>query len=617
MEPLDVSEIRARFLRFFEARGHAVIASAPVVPVNDPTTLFTSAGMQPLVPYFLGQPHPSGRRLVDVQKCVRTDDIDEVGDATHLTFLEMLGRWSLGDYFKERAIELSFELLTSDEGFRIQPGRLYVTFFAGDGDAPRDEAARARWQQLFRGAGVDAAEGDPREGWQSGRLFAYGKRENWWGPVGETGPCGPDAEMFIDTGREHDDRFGPVCHPACGCGRFVEIGNDVFLQFDRRADGTFAPLAQRNVDTGMGLERLAQVLLGVGSVYETEAFRPLIAWLERASGRPYQSDRRSFRIVADHLRAATVIAADGVSAGNVHRGYVLRRLIRRAVRYGRSIGLSGPFCAEAAEQVVELCGDAYPELREQRQHVTSQLGLEEERFGVTLDRGLRKLTRLLASRRELSGADAFSLYDTHGFPVELTVDLVRQGGGTLSPAFTEEFGARMEEQKQRSRTAAAGTFKGGLGDRSPEAVWFHTVTHLTQAALRRVLGEHVHQRGSNITAERMRFDFSHPAKLTDDEKQQVEELVNDALGRDLEVRSEQLPLRAALETGALAEFGHRYGDVVTVYTIADPGGRVVSREICGGPHVRRTGEIRGEFKIVKEASVGAGVRRVTAVLKPR
>ncbi|HYY79921.1 MAG TPA: alanine--tRNA ligase [Actinomycetes bacterium] len=614
---MDVSEIRARFLRFFEARGHAVIASAPVVPVNDPTTLFTSAGMQPLVPYFLGQPHPSGRRLVDVQKCVRTDDIDEVGDATHLTFLEMLGRWSLGDYFKERAIELSFELLTSDEGFRIQPGRLYVTFFAGDGDAPRDEAARARWQQLFRGAGVDAAEGDPREGWQSGRLFAYGKRENWWGPVGETGPCGPDAEMFIDTGREHDDRFGPVCHPACGCGRFVEIGNDVFLQFDRRADGTFAPLAQRNVDTGMGLERLAQVLLGADSVYETEAFRPLIAWLERASGRPYQSDRRSFRIVADHLRAATVIAADGVSAGNVHRGYVLRRLIRRAVRYGRSIGLPGPFCAEAAEQVVELCGDAYPELREQRQHVTSQLALEEERFGVTLDRGLRKLTRLLASRRELSGADAFSLYDTHGFPVELTVDLVRQGGGTLSPAFTEEFGARMEEQKQRSRTAAAGTFKGGLGDRSPEAVWFHTVTHLTQAALRRVLGEHVHQRGSNITAERMRFDFSHPAKLTDDEKQRVEELVNDALGRDLEVRSEQLPLRAALETGALAEFGHRYGDVVTVYTIADPGGRVVSREICGGPHVRRTGEIRGEFKIVKEASVGAGVRRVTAVLKPR
>ena len=617
MEPLDVSEIRARFLRFFEARGHAVIASAPVVPVNDPTTLFTSAGMQPLVPYFLGQPHPSGRRLVDVQKCVRTDDIDEVGDATHLTFLEMLGRWSLGDYFQERAIELSFELLTSDEGFRIQPGRLYVTFFAGDGDAPRDELARARWQELFRGAGVDAAEGDPREGWQSGRLFAYGKRENWWGPVGETGPCGPDAEMFIDTGREHDDRFGGVCHPACACGRFVEIGNDVFLQFDRRADGTFAPLAQRNVDTGMGLERLAQVLLGVGSVYETEAFRPLIAWLERASGRPYQSDRRSFRIVADHLRAATVIAADGVSAGNVHRGYVLRRLIRRAVRYGRSIGLSGPFCAEAAEQVVELCGDAYPELREQRQHVTSQLALEEERFGVTLDRGLRKLTRLLASRRELSGADAFSLYDTHGFPVELTVDLVRQGGGTLSPAFTEEFGARMEEQKQRSRTAAAGTFKGGLGDRSPEAVWFHTVTHLTQAALRRVLGEHVHQRGSNITAERMRFDFSHPAKLTDDEKQRVEELVNDALGRDLEVRSEQLPLRAALETGALAEFGHRYGDVVTVYTIADPGGRVVSREICGGPHVRRTGEIRGGFKIVKEASVGAGVRRVTAVLKPR
>jgi alanyl-tRNA synthetase len=612
---LDVPEIRTRFLRFFEERGHAVIASAPVVPVNDATTLFTSAGMQPLVPYFLGQPHLSGPLLVDVQKCVRTDDIDEVGDATHLTFLEMLGRWSLGEYFKERAIELSFELLTSDDGFRIDPDRLYVTFFAGDTDAPRDAEARARWQGMFQGAGVDAGEGDPREGWQSGRLFAYGKKENWWGPVGEAGPCGPDSEMFIDTGKEHEDRFGPICHPACGCGRFGEIGNDVFLQFERLADGRFAPLAQRNVDTGMGLERLAQVLLGVDSVYETEAFRPLIRWLEQASSRPYDSDRRSFRIVADHVRAAALIAADGVSAGNVHRGYVLRRLIRRAVRYGRSIGLPGPFCAEAAEQVVELKGDVYPELRDQRQHVTSQLGLEEERFGLTLDRGLRKLTKLLANKEEISGADAFSLYDTHGFPMELTIDLVHQGGGQLSPTFADEYETQMTEQKERSRTAAAGIFKGGLGDRSPEAVWLHTITHLTQAALRKVLGEHVHQRGSNITAERMRFDFSHPTKLTDGQKEQVEQFVNDAVARDLEVRSEELPLRVALESGALAEFGHKYGDVVTVYTITDSSGGIVSREICGGPHVRRTSEIRGEFEVVKEASVGAGVRRVNAVLK--
>jgi alanyl-tRNA synthetase len=365
----------------------------------------------------------------------------------------------------------------------------------------------------------------------------------------------------------------------------------------------------------MGLERLAQVLLGVDSVYETGTFRPLIRWLERASGQPYDSDRRSFRIVADHVRAASFIAADGVSASNLHRGYVLRRLIRRAVRYGRSIGLPGPFCAEAAEQVVELCGDVYPELREQREHVTRQLGFEEERFGRTLDRGLRKLTKLLADRQEISGADAFSLYDTHGFPLELTIDLVRQGGGALSPTFAEEYEAQMAEQKQRSRTASAGIFKGGLGDRSPEAVWFHTITHLTQAALRKVLGDHVHQRGSNITAERMRFDFSHPTKLTDHQKEQVEEFVNDALARDLGVRSEQLPLQAALESGALAEFGHKYGDAVTVYTISDSSGEVVSREICGGPHIRRTSEIRGQFEIVKEASVGAGVRRVTAVLK--
>jgi alanyl-tRNA synthetase len=351
--------------------------------------------------------------------------------------------------------------LTSDDGFRIDPDRLYVTFFAGDTDAPRDDEARARWQGMFRGAGVDASEGDPREGWQSGRLFAYGKKENWWGPVGETGPCGPDSEMFIDTGKEHDDGFGPVCHPACGCGRFVEIGNDVFLQFDCLADGRFAPLAQRNVDTGMGLERLAQVLLGVDSVYETEAFRPLIRWLEQVSNRPYESDRRSFRIIADHVRAAAVIAADGVSASNVHRGYVLRRLIRRAVRYGRSIGLPGPFYAEAAKQVIELSGEVYPELREQRQHVTSQLGLEEERFGLTLDRGLGKLSKLLADREEISGADAFSLYDTHGFPVELTIDLVRQRGGKLSQTFAEEYEARMAEHKERSRTAAGGLFKGG------------------------------------------------------------------------------------------------------------------------------------------------------------
>jgi alanyl-tRNA synthetase len=420
--------------------------------------------------------------------------------------------------------------------------------------------------------------------------------------------------MFIDTGKQHDDRFGAVCHPACGCGRFVEIGNDVFLQLDRRPDGTFAPLSQPNVDTGMGLERLAQVLLGVDSVYETGAFRPLIRWLEEAGGQPYESDRRSFRIIADHVRAAAIIAADGVSASNVHRGYVLRRLIRRAVRYGRSVGLRGPFCAEAAEQVIDRCGEVYPELHEQRDHITSQLALEEERFGLTLDRGLRKLTKLLGERRELTGADAFALYDTHGFPLELTVDLVRQSDGTLSPAFTGEFEARMAEQKERSRTAAAGVFKGGLGDRSPEAVWFHTITHLTQAALRSVLGEHVHQRGSNITEERMRFDFSHPAKLTDFEKRQVEEFVNQAVARDLEVRREELGLRTALEAGALAEFGHKYGDVVTVYTIADAGGGVVSREICGGPHVRRTSEIRGEFRIVKEGSVGAGVRRVTGVL---
>jgi alanyl-tRNA synthetase len=613
---MDVPEIRTRFLRFFGDREHALIPSAPVVPVNDPTTLFTSAGMQPLVPYFLGQPHPSGPLLANVQQCVRTDDIDEVGDRTHLTFLEMLGRWSLGDYFKKRAIELSFELLTSDDGFRIDPRRLYITFFAGDADAPRDNEARERWQEMFRRAGVSADEGDPREGWQSGRLFPYGKKENWWGPVGESGPCGPDAEMFIDTGTEHDDAFGAVCHPACGCGRFVEIGNDVFLQFDRQANGRFTPLAQRNVDTGMGLERLAQVLLGLDSVYETAAFLPLIQWLEHASGRGYDSDTRSFRIIADHLRAAAFIVAGGVSASNVHRGYVLRRLIRRAIHHGRLIELPRPFCAEAAEQVIALHADVYPELGEQRQQVLSELELEEQRFDRTIERGLRRLNQLLAEKKEISGADAFMLSDTHGVRLELTVDLVDQSGGKLSPTFGEEYEALMREQKQRSRSAAAGAFKGGLADRSREAVWFHTITHLTHAALRTVLGKHVHQRGSNITADRMRFDFSHSAKLSPAEKKEVERIVNEALERGLEVRLEQLPLQVALKSGALGEFGHKYGDVVTVYTIRDPNGEVVSREICGGPHVQNTSEIQGTFAIVKGESIGAGVRRIKAILKP-
>ncbi len=501
---MDVPEIRSRFLRFYAERGHAVIPAAPIVPAGDASTLFITAGMQPLVPFFLGERHPAGRRVVDVQPCVRTDDIDEVGDPTHLTFLEMLGRWSLGDYDGPRAVELTFELLTGPDGLGLDPERLYVTVFAGDDDAPRDGDVEARWKALFASAGIDP----------EGRIFAYGKAENWWGPVGDAGPCGPDSELFVDTGAPHDPAFGPHCHPACPCDRLVEIGNDVFLRYDRRPDGSFHPLAQRSVDTGMGVERLAQVLQGLPSVYETGAFRPLIEWVEERSGRAYASDERGFRIVTDHVKAAAFIAAAGIAAGNVGQGYVLRRLVRRAVRYGRLLELPAGFTAELGGQVVEL----YPELSGQRETVLTELADEEERFGRTLERGLRRVRRLLEQGGEISGSEGFALYDTHGFPVELTRDVVGQQGGRLAPGFDQDYRRLMAEQQERSRTAGAGAFRGGLADRSKESVWFHTLTHLTLAALREVLGEHVHQRGSNITAERLRFDYSHGARLSDEER---------------------------------------------------------------------------------------------------
>jgi alanyl-tRNA synthetase len=601
---MDVPEIRSRFLRFYAERGHAVIPAAPIVPAGDASTLFITAGMQPLVPFFLGERHPAGRRVVDVQPCLRTDDIDEVGDPSHLTFLEMLGRWSLGDYEAERAVELSFDLLTGPDGLGLDPRRLYVTVFAGDDDAPRDSDVEERWKSLFAAADIDPA----------GRIFAYGKAENWWGPVGESGPCGPDSELFVDTGAPHDPAFGPHCHPACPCDRLVEIGNDVFLRYDRQLDGRFLPLGQRSVDTGMGLERLAQVLQGLPSVYETGAFRPLVEWVEARSGRPFASDERSVRIVTDHVKAAAFIAGAGIAAGNVGQGYVLRRLVRRAVRYGRLLDLPAGFTAELGGRVIEL----YPELEGQRETISTELADEEERFGRALERGLRRVRRLLAQGDAVSGEDGFALYDTHGFPVELTRDVVSQEGGRLAAGFEEDYRRLMAEQQDRSRTAGAGAFRGGLADRSTASVWFHTLTHLTLAALREVLGEHVHQRGSNITAERLRFDYSHGARLSDAERAAVEQRVNQALRDDLQVESRELPLDDALASGALGEFGHKYGDAVTVYTIADErGGRVVSRELCGGPHVARTGEIDGRYAIVKDESVGAGVRRIRAVLKDR
>ena len=578
---MDVPEVRQRFLEFYARRGHVTIPAASLIPVDDASTLFTTAGVQPLVAYLEGRPHPAGDRLTNVQPCVRTDDIAEVGDPSHLTCMEMLGRWSLGGYDEVRAIELSYELLTSDEGFGIDPARLAVTVFAGDRDTPADDAVRAAWERLL---------GDPA------RVFGYGRDENWWGPVGPSGPCGPDSEMFFDTGSPHDVRFGPECHPACGCGRFLELGNDVFMRYRRDGGGRLTPLRRTNIDTGMGLERLAQVLSGLPSVYETSAFAESVSTIRGLIG-VSDPPERSVRIVADHLRAATAIAAAGVEPSNTDRGYVLRRLVRRAIVHARLLGMEGPVVARLG---------------------APGLTPEETRFTRTLERGLRRLETLLDRGEPLSGAAAFELHDAHGFPVDLTAEVVRDRGGRLDDGFRDEYDALMDEQRRRSRSATAVRFAGGLGDRSDAATAYHTVTHLTQAALRRTLGDHVAQRGSNITAERMRFDFSHPRKLTAQEVGEVEAYVNSALARDLVVSSETLPTDQALASGAIGEFGHRYPEHVSVYSIADPAsGELVSREICGGPHVTRLSEIDGEFHITKQEAVGAGVRRLRGVLRQR
>jgi alanyl-tRNA synthetase len=611
---VKTSEIRRRFIDFYVSRGHSIIPSSSLVPENDPTTLFISAGMQPLVPFFLGERHPQGKHLVNVQKCVRTDDIEEVGDRTHTTFFEMLGRWSLGDYFKPEAIESSFEFLTSDEGLALDTHRLYVTFFGGDEDVPRDAEALETWRRLLDSEGMDAAVGDPDDGWESGRIFPYGKKENWWGPVGSTGPCGPDSEIFYDTAHEHDLSFGPVCHPNCNCGRFVEVGNDVFLEYERLNDGRYRRLGQKSVDTGMGLERLAMVHEGAESVWEIDVNAPIVGTLEL--GAQFDSDHSAVRIVVDHIKAAVFLMSDGVIPSNVDRGYVVRRLIRRAVRHGSDLALREGFSTKVADSVIGVYGSIYEELINERDSTLKEIEAEEERFRRTLDKGSRRLERLMAAHGALTGQEAFTLYDTYGFPLELTVELAERKGVPLVGDFTEDFHEAMRLQKDRSRAATQRAFKGGLADHSEVVTWYHTATHLTYAALRKYLGSHVHQRGSNITSERLRFDFSHPSRLSEEEKTQVEEYVNKAIRADLDVSYEELPADTALEKGAIGEFGHKYGPVVKVYKMKDPNsGEVWSYEICGGPHVSRTNEIKGTYRILKEEAVASGIRRIRAVVE--
>jgi alanyl-tRNA synthetase len=559
--------------------------------------------MHPLVPYLRGEEHPAGKRLTDYQKCIRTGDIDVVGDGSHLTFFEMLGNWSLGDYFKKEAIEMSFEFLTSPQWLGIPPGRLGVTVFEGEGDIVRDDESAGVWKGL----------GIPEE-----RIAYRPRSDNWWGPAGAAGPCGPDSEMFYDTGGEP---CGKDCGPGCSCGKWLEIWNDVFMQYNRNSQGVYEPLSRRCVDTGMGIERTVTILNGKKSVYETEIFAPVIRCIEKASGRVYGDDPEkdvSIRIIADHVRSAAFILGDpkAVSPSNVGAGYVLRRLIRRAVRHGRRLGMESPMLSPVAAATVEKMKGPYPELKENRVFIMAELDREEGKFLETLQKGEKEFEKLLPnllkdSRKIISGRLAFRLYDTYGFPIELTEELAREKGlGVDRGEFDEAF----RKHQELSRAQGAQSFKGGLGDQGEMAVKYHTATHLLHRALRMVLGDHVAQKGSNITAERMRFDFSHPVPMTPGEIRQVEDIVNRQIERDLPVSMEVMDLDAAKTSGATALFGEKYESQVKVYTIGDISTGVFSKEVCGGPHVERTGKM-GTFVIQKEQSSSAGVRRIRAVLR--
>jgi len=612
---ITADQLRNLYLDFFKSKGHAVISGASLIPENDPTVLFTTAGMHPLVPYLMGKmPHPAGTRLTDVQKCVRTGDIDEVGDSAHLTFFEMLGNWSLNDYFKKEAISWSFEFLTTKLDF--SPDQLSVTVFAGEPGIPADEEAVAIWKSV----------GIPEE-----RIYRLPREDNWWGPAGETGPCGPDTEMFIDTGKP---ACGPDCRPGCHCGKFIEIWNDVFMQFNKTAEGKFEPLGRHNVDTGMGVERTICMMNGLDTVYDTDVFAPIMAKIKELSGKASfdtPEDVRSSRVVADHMRTATFILGDqkgGVTPGNVGANYVLRRLIRSAVRHARRLGIAPGFTEKMAAVIVDEYKHVYPELDQNRERVFQELLAEETRFGKTLDEGKREFDKTVAGIRrknefmgakdpnyvpdtQISGKQAFRLYDTYGYPLEMTQELAKEAGFTVDAAgYQECFKAHQELSR-----ANVGSAKSGLAEHSEETTALHTATHLLHKALKIVLGDHCNQKGSNITAERLRLDFTHGEKMTPEQIKAVEDLVNEQIKADLPVYRDMMTLEEARAAGATALFSSKYTDEkLSVYTMGKTRDDFFSKEVCTGPHVEHTG-VLGHFKIKKEESSSAGVRRIKAVLE--
>lgn len=616
---MSADELRSLYLEHFSQLGHQVIPSSSLVPENDPTTLFTGSGMQPLVPYLLGQPHPEGKRLVNSQKCFRSQDIEEVGDNRHTTFFEMLGNWSLGDYFKKEQLSWFFEFLTSK--LELDPNKLFVTVFGGNSQlgVPRDEESAQIWQELFATVGIEAkvVENASTEGMGAGRIFYYDQTKNWWSrsgtpeamPPGE--PGGPDSEVFYDFGEnlgihEHSNFAEELCHVNCDCGRFLEIGNSVFMQYQKQQDGSFKELEQKNVDFGGGLERLLAVKLEHPDIFQTDLFLPIIDSLQEIAGVKYGSSPevdKSYRVIADHLKASVMLAGDGIFPSNKAQGYFSRRLVRRAIRFAKMIGIEEPFVAKIIPSVEKMYRHQYPDLIQNIERITEELSSEERKFKLTLDKGLRELEKF----SELNAEIAFKLYETYGFPFELTQEIAQEKGQFIDP---QDFLEAKKAHADASRTASAGTFKGGLQDKAQVTVQFHTATHLLHSALRKVLGDRVAQRGSHITAERLRFDYSYDDKVTPEQIKDVEGQINQWIADDLPVTMETMPKETALESGAIAFFREKYPDLVTVYTVGkDTRSNWVSKELCGGPHVQKTGEI-GTVEVFKDKSIGAGVRRI-------
>ena len=656
-------ELRKIYIEFFKEKGHREIPSASLVPENDPTVLFTTAGMHPLVPYLMGEDHPAGKRIVNVQKCVRTGDIDDVGDSTHNTFFEMLGNWSLGDYFKEDSIKWSWEFLTDKKWLGIDPQRIKVTVFEGDDSAPRDEESIKIWQECFEKSGIRSeVYNKEKNNNESARIFPLPKEDNWWGPAGETGPCGPDTEIFIDLGKSINFEkcpSGDNCKPGCHCGRYVEIWNNVFMEYEKTVDKKYISLKQKNVDTGMGMERTLAILNGFDNVYKTDVLKPIVEKIEEflrchcegearsnpettredtnhgiaasLCGAP-RNDSVSHRIIADHIRTSVFMISDGVSPSNLDRGYILRRLLRRAIRHGNLLKMPNNFLLPLAEVVIDIYKEFYPELEKNKDEILEEIKKEEEKFEKTLEKGLRELKKIYGTAirgidpenlpkgmiiqdnvMRADGKRIFHIYDTYGLPIEMSQEIMKEWGIAFDEQTIKEAKEAFKKHQELSRTASAGKFKGGLADASEETTRLHTAAHLLLESLRRVLGDHIFQKGSNINAERLRFDFSHSEKLTDEERQKVEDLVNEQIQKKLPVNCEEMSLEEAKKINAMGVFENKYGEKVKVYTIGKDSD-IFSKEICGGPHVKNISEL-GKFKIKKEQSSSSGVRRIKAVLE--